>query len=132
MPGLETIVFSAIALAVGLIVGAVVATLSVKSIAASYKRKNPSTSYPLDRYATLDLTRSHDRVLGKFVTTTIISSGGRGGRGGGGGGTVVVKDCGVISPKTGSSDIALVSIAALSAAGCGAASLVLLKSKSKK
>ena len=52
--------------------------------------------------------------------------------GGGGGGTVVVKDCGVISPKTGSSDIALVSIAALSAAGCGAASLVLLKSKSKK
>ena len=73
-------------LIVGLIVGAVVATLSVKSIAASYKRKNPSTSYPLDRYATLDLTRSHDRVLGKFVTTTIISSGGRGGRGGGGGG----------------------------------------------
>lgn len=52
--------------------------------------------------------------------------------GGGGGGTVVVKDCGVISPKTGSSDIALASIAALSAAGCGAASLVLLKSKSKK
>ena len=52
--------------------------------------------------------------------------------GGGGGGTVVVKDCGVISPKTGSSDIALASIAALSAAGCGAASLVLIKSKSKK
>ena len=52
--------------------------------------------------------------------------------GGGGGGTVVVKDCGVLSPKTGSSDIALASIAALSAAGCGAASLVLLKSKSKK
>ena len=52
--------------------------------------------------------------------------------GGGGGGTVVVKDCGVISPKTGSSDIALASIAALSAAGCEAASLVLLKSKSKK
>lgn len=72
-------------LIVGLIVGAIVATLSVKSIAAGYKKKNPSQSYPLDRYATLELTRSNDRVLGKFVTTTIIASGGRGGRGGGGG-----------------------------------------------
>ncbi len=72
-------------LIVALIIGGVVATLCVKSIAARYKRKNPSTSYPLDRFATLDLTRSHDHVLGKFVTTTIISSGSRGGRGGGGG-----------------------------------------------
>ena len=71
-------------LLVGLIIGAVVATISVKSISACYKRKNPSQSYPLDRFATLDLRRSHDRVVGKFVTHTVIStSGGRGGRGGG-------------------------------------------------
>lgn len=55
-----------------------------------------------------------------------------GGGGGGGGGTVVVKDCGVISPKTGSSDITAASIIALSAASCGAVSVLLLRSKSKK
>ena len=52
--------------------------------------------------------------------------------GGGGGGTVVVKDCGVISPKTGSSDITAASIIALSAASCGAVSVLMLRSKSKK
>ena len=51
---------------------------------------------------------------------------------GGGGGTVVVKDCGVISPKTGSSDITAASIIALSAASCGAVSVLLLRFKSKK
>ena len=56
----------------------------------------------------------------------------KGGGGGGGGGTVVVKDCGVISPKTGSSDITAASIIALSAASCGAVSVLLLRSKSKK
>lgn len=48
------------------------------------------------------------------------------------GNTVVVKDSGVISPKTGSSDVTLLSIIALSAASCGAASVVLFRSKSKK
>lgn len=68
-----------------LIIGAVVAWLAVKGIVASYKTKNPTQSYPLDRFAQLELTRNHDRVLGKFVTHTIISTGGgRGGHGGGG------------------------------------------------
>lgn len=67
-----------------LIIGAVVAWLSVKGIAASYKKKNPSQSYPLDRFAKLELTHERDREIGKFVTTTIISSGSRGGHGGGG------------------------------------------------
>lgn len=71
-------------LVVALIVGAIAGYISVKSIAASYKKKNPSQSYPLDRFAKLDLTRQNDREIGKFVTTTIISSGSRGGRGGGG------------------------------------------------
>ena len=69
-----------------LIIGAVVAWLIVKGIAASYKKKNPSQSYPLDRFAKLELTRERDREIGKFVTTTIISSGSRGGHGGGRGG----------------------------------------------
>lgn len=71
-------------LIVALIVGAVAGWLSVKSIAASYKKKNPSQSYPLDRFAKLELTRERDREIGKFVTTTIISTGGHGGRGGSG------------------------------------------------
>jgi uncharacterized membrane protein YgcG len=76
-------------LIVALIAGAIAGGVSVSSIAASYKKKNPSQSYPLDRFAKLELTRERDREIGKFVTTTIISSGSRcghgGGRGGGGG-----------------------------------------------
>lgn len=71
-------------LIVALIIGAIVGWISISSIKASYKRKNPSQSYPLDRFAKLDLKKQSDRVIGKFVTTTVISSGGHGGRGGGG------------------------------------------------
>ncbi len=77
-------------LIVALIAGAIAGGVSVSSIAASYKKKNPSQSYPLDRFAKLELTKERDREIGKFVTTTIISSGsngrGGGGRTGGGGG----------------------------------------------
>ena len=74
-----------------LIIGGIAAGLSVSGIQASYKRKNPSSSYPLDRFAKLELTHRDDRVIGKMVTHTIISSGGGrgshgGGRPGGGGG----------------------------------------------
>ena len=77
-------------LIVALIAGAIAGGVSVSSIAASYKKKNPSQSYPLDRFAKLELTRERDHEIGRFVTTTIISSGSRsgggGGRTGGGGG----------------------------------------------
>ena len=73
-------------LIVALIAGAIAGGVSVSSIAASYKKKNPSQSYPLDRFAKLELTRERDHEIGKFVTTTIISSGSRGGHGGGRGG----------------------------------------------
>ena len=66
-----------------LIIGCIAGGIGVSSISASYKRKNPSQSYPLDRFAKLELTRQNDRVIGKFVTTTMISSGSRGGHGGG-------------------------------------------------
>ncbi len=71
-------------LIVALIAGAIAGGSSAAAIAASYKRKNPSQSYPLDRFAKLDLKHERDREIGKFVTTTIISSGSSGGRGGGG------------------------------------------------
>lgn len=70
-------------LIVALIIGCIAGGIGVSSISASYKRKNPSQSYPLDRFATLELTHQSDRVIGKFVTHTIISSGSRGGHGGG-------------------------------------------------
>ena len=74
-----------IILVIALVIGAIAGGLSVAGVRASYKRKNPSTSYPLDRFAKLELTHSDDREIGKFVTHTIISTGGgRGGRGGGG------------------------------------------------
>lgn len=76
-------------LIVALIIGCIAGGIGVSSISASYKRKNPSQSYPLDRFARLELTHQNDRVIGKFVTHTVISSGSRpgsGGRPGGGGG----------------------------------------------
>ena len=51
-----------------LIIGCIAGGIGVSSISASYKRKNPSQSYPLDRFATLELTHTQDRVVGKFVT----------------------------------------------------------------
>ena len=69
-----------------LIIGAIAGAITVGSISAGYKKKNPSQSYPLDRFAKLELTHERDREVGKFVTTTIISTGGSG-RGGGGGRT---------------------------------------------
>ena len=55
----------------------------------SYKRKLKSASYPLDRYARLDLKKSDDIFLGSRVSRVRIntsSSRGGGGRSGGGGG----------------------------------------------
>lgn len=50
-----------------------------------YRRKQHGESYPLDRYASLDLTESHDRFIGSYVTRVRVqsSSGGGGGASGG-------------------------------------------------
>ena len=73
-----------IALAVSLIIGAV----AVAIVVYTYKRKLKSPSYPLSKYAALNLTYHSDTFIGKNVTRVKIqnSSGGSGGRGGGGGG----------------------------------------------
>lgn len=48
-----------------------------------YRRKQHGESYPLDRYANLDLTESHDRFVGSFVTRVRVQSSSGGGGGGG-------------------------------------------------
>ena len=80
---------------ISLVVGAVIALIVCVSVFISYKTKQKSVKYPLNRYARLELTEERDAFLGKSVTRTRIqsSSGGSGGsrsgggsgRGGGGG-----------------------------------------------
>ncbi len=61
---------------------AVIITVSV--IIARYKTKLKSPSYPLDRYARLNLISSNDLLVDTIVTRVRINTGSRGGRGGGG------------------------------------------------
>lgn len=79
---------------ISLVVGVIVAFIVCLSIYISYKTKQKSVKYPLNRYASLELSEQRDAFLGKSVTRTRIqsSSGGGGsrssggsGRGGGGG-----------------------------------------------
>lgn len=52
-----------------------------------YRRRRRGESYPLDRYARLDLSVRTDRFVGSFVTRTRVKSNSSGGgRSGGGGG----------------------------------------------
>ena len=68
---------------ISLIVGAVVALIVCISIYISYKTKQKSVKYPLNRYASLELSEQRDAFVGKSVTRTRIqSSSGGGGRGG--------------------------------------------------
>lgn len=78
-----------VALAVGAGSGAVVAGITVLCVFLAYRKKQHGESYPLDRYAKLDLTQANDIFVGSHVTRVRIntnsSSGGRSGGGGGGG-----------------------------------------------
>ena len=68
-----------------LIVGVLAGGFTALGITLCYRRKKRGSSYPLDRYAKLNLTLREDRFVGSFVTRTRIqSSNGSGGRGGGG------------------------------------------------
>ena len=68
-------------------IGAGVGT--VLGIYLHYKKKQKSPSYPLSKYARLELMHANDRFLGSSVTRTRIntSSGSRSGGGGGSGGS---------------------------------------------
>lgn len=56
-------------------------------VVSNYRRRQPTVEYPLDRYATLNLTESRDEFAGKSVTRVYSprSSGGGGGSRHGGG-----------------------------------------------
>ena len=73
-------------IAVSLIIGAACAFISCLFVFISYKTKQKSTKYPLNRYADLSLTEHHDMFLGKSVTRTRVQSSSSGGRSGGGSG----------------------------------------------
>ena len=69
-----------------ILVSLVAAAICCGIVAARYKMKLKPTNYPLDRFATLELTERQDIFTGSFVTKRHIntSSGGSGGRAGGG------------------------------------------------
>lgn len=79
-------------LVISLILAAITAVAVSVSVLLSYRKKLHSESYPLERYASLDLRVERDSFITKFITRvrirTSTGSGGRsgGGRSGGGGG----------------------------------------------
>ena len=71
-------------LGIGAFVGITVAVIWGICIITSYKKKQRSASYPLERYARLDLKRRDEHFMGSFVTKRVIQSSSGGSRGGGG------------------------------------------------
>ena len=74
------------ALLVGVIAGGVVSTITVVCVFFSYRKKRHGVSYPLDRYAQLQLTNCQDIFVGSFVTRTRVQSPNSNGGSSGGGG----------------------------------------------
>lgn len=77
-----------VALPVALVIGVVAGGVAVLCVVFSYRKKNRTPSYPLDRFARLYLSVERDVFLGSSVVKTKIvqSSSSGGSRGGGGGG----------------------------------------------
>ena len=78
-------------LTVGIFAAVVTFVIATVVIISSYKKKQKSAQYPLDRYTKMDLVHSDDRYVRSSVTRVRVNSsssggGGRGGRSGGGGG----------------------------------------------
>lgn len=76
-------------LVVSLVISFIVATALAVCVVVKYRKKLHSASYPLDRYARLDLNVAYDNFRNKAVTRTRVrsssSSSGGGGRSSGGG-----------------------------------------------
>ena len=77
-------------LSLGIFVAIATLVVTTVIIISSYKKKQKSTQYPLDRYTKMNLVHSDDRYVRSSVTRVRVNSsssgGGRGGRSGGGGG----------------------------------------------
>ena len=72
-------------LAISLVIAAITAVAVSLSVFLSYRKKLHSESYPLERYAALNLRVERDSFITKFVTRVRIkTSSGSGGRSGGG------------------------------------------------
>lgn len=76
------------AVPMAILVGAIAAVLAGGGASLGvflyYRRRRRGESYPLDRYARLNLTVSQDRFVGSFVTRARVKSSSSGGGGGGG------------------------------------------------
>ena len=59
---------------VGVIVGLVCAAAAIVGVILSYKRKNRSPIYPLDKFTDLDLREKTDRYLYTRTTTRQINT----------------------------------------------------------
>ena len=68
-----------------LIFGSIAGGGSVLGVFIAYRRKRHGESYPLDRYARLNLTDCRDIFVGSYVTRVRIQSNNTGGSRGGGG-----------------------------------------------
>lgn len=74
---------------VSAIIALVIGCIARAGVIAAYKQKKASVDYPLDRYATLELTHESDNFVREYTTRTYSprsSGGGGGSRHGGGGG----------------------------------------------
>jgi hypothetical protein len=63
------------AILIGAASGVIVTGIFAGVVVYSYKRKLRSEIYPLDRYASLELTGRTDIFIGKFVTRRTINTG---------------------------------------------------------
>lgn len=76
-----------IIVAVSAVISLVIALAVCGGVKASYSKKRAKVDYPLDDYATLELTRERDSFVREYVTRAYVprSSGGGSRHGGGGG-----------------------------------------------
>ena len=58
---------------IGVLVGLVAAAIAIVGVILSYKRKNRSPIYPLDKFTDLDLREKVDRYLYTRTTTRTIN-----------------------------------------------------------
>ncbi len=75
-----------VAAIIGVVVGLLAGGGAVLGVFLYYRKKQHGESYPLDRYAKLQLTEAEDRFVGSFVTRTRVQSSSSGGGGGSHGG----------------------------------------------
>jgi uncharacterized membrane protein YgcG len=74
------------ALIAGVIGGVLIGGITVLCVFLFYRKKRHGVSYPLDRYATLNLTEHRDLFVGSYVTRVRVQSNSSGGSSSGGGG----------------------------------------------